>query len=205
MPCGQRSSGKAVSSPTTSPTVRVRCATAVASVDRQSTRQSGAEDSRASPCPARITVGRSVPSSRTVAPPRVSGAATSSVAKAAAVVNSLVFEAGMNRSSGRIATISRPSASTTSKPMRVPGGAFASASATAGGGGVGAGGGDAGAACAASIRGSSRAGTIIGVRFPRSTGSGTRRPAPMAGGRAGGSHGHRTSPTGAADASTGPG
>jgi hypothetical protein len=50
-------------------------------------------------------VGLSAPSSRTVAPLLVSGAATSSVAKAAAVVNSLVFDAGMKRSSGRIATI----------------------------------------------------------------------------------------------------
>ena len=45
-------------------------------------------------------------------------------------MNILVFEAGTKRSSGRIATISRPWSSATTMPMRVPGPALASASST---------------------------------------------------------------------------
>ena len=95
--------GLRLSSPMTSPTLRIFAATASASVARQSWVQSGLLDRRASPLPSSTTSGAPLPpgSSRTAAPPAVSGPSMAgSVAKAAAVVNILVLDAGMKRDSG---------------------------------------------------------------------------------------------------------
>ena len=128
-----RSSGNQLSSPTTSLTVLVRAAIASASCARQSRTQSGALDKRGSPWPVSTASGARPGrgSSRTDAPPAVSGASRSiSLANSAAVVNILVVDAGTKRWSGSSATTSRPSSVATTRPKRVPGLAVARSAAT---------------------------------------------------------------------------
>ena len=110
----QRWSGNRLSSPITSRTRRVRAATASASAARQFVDAVRRARQPRVAMAVEHDVGRSARPARAAPPrrPAASGwSSPGSVAKAAAVVNILVFDAGMKRLSGSIAIISRPSSS----------------------------------------------------------------------------------------------